>query len=360
MSRTRFPRFRIGGILLVGIVLVVTAGTGGWALSAVLRPAEDPVEATTHTTAVVEQGEVGESLQLNAIAHWESTPDGINQSAGTVTAVGVSAGQEVAQGTVLYTVNLRPVVAASGETPAFRAMRRGDKGDDVAQLQGMLSALGFYGGYADGKFGAGTESAVKRWQDSLDLDDTGIVELGDVVFVSSLPARITVDADIISRGASLSGGERVLQVLPDAPTFRIPATEAQAGMIPAGTRVEITSPEQDQWHGVAGARWTEEESQTIMISVAAEGDQPVCGEECGQVPAGGETMLTSRIVTTPTVQGLVVPAAAIVTGADGQAAVIGDAGERFSVSVVASAQGMSIIEGDGVTEGMRVRVPGGS
>lgn len=360
MSRPRPRRFRVWSVLLIGLVLVGAAGAGGWALSAVLRPAEDPLEEATHTTAVVEQGEVGESLQLNTVAHWGSVPDGINQASGTVTAVGVSPGEEVVPGTVLYTVNLRPVVVASGQTPAFRVMKRDDEGDDVAQLQQMLGALGFYGGYADGEFGPGTETAVKLWQESLGLDDTGVVDLGDVVFVSSLPARITVDAEVVSRGATLSGGEEVLRVLPDAPTFRIPATDAQAGMIPAGTHVEITSPEQGVWQGVAGERSTDEQSQTIMITVDAEGEPTVCGDECEQVPVGGETVLASKIITTPTVDGLVVPAAAIVTGADGHTALINDDGERIAVSVVASAQGMSVIEGDSVTAGMKVRVPGES
>ncbi len=86
-----------------------------------------------------------------------------------MTSVAVSAGDEVsAGGQVLYAVNLRPVVVAAGETPAFRSLGRGASGGaDVAQLQGLLAGLGFFDGDADGEFGWATESAVRDWQESL-------------------------------------------------------------------------------------------------------------------------------------------------------------------------------------------------
>lgn len=345
-------------IALLAIVLVGAAGLGGWALSAVLRPVEDPLEASPFTTVTVEQGKVGDQLTLNTVAEWASAPDGVNQASGVVTDVRVEPGREVGQGAVLYTVDLRPVVAAQGETPAFRKMKEGDEGADVEQLQRMLGALGFYGGIADGIFGDGTEHAVKAWQESLGLDDTGVVELGDVLFVSVLPAKITVDDEVVSRGATLAGGETALRVLPPAPSFRLPLTDDQAGMVPVGTIVKVTSPDGDVWEGIAGERSTDDETETTTIAVDGDDGQSVCADQCQQVPVGAETLLTTKVVTVPTVSGLVVPSAAIVTSADGQTALVDESGERIAITVVASARGMAVVEGEAVSEGIDVRIPG--
>jgi N-acetylmuramoyl-L-alanine amidase len=43
-------------------------------------------------------------------------------------------------------------------------MKKGDRGDDVAELQSRLRFLGFYGGRVDGDFGPGTETAVRGFQ----------------------------------------------------------------------------------------------------------------------------------------------------------------------------------------------------
>lgn len=111
---------------------------------------------------------------------------GTNQAVGTVTSVTVAAGDEVTPpGQVLYAVNLRPVVVAAGATPSFRSMGRGVSGADVGQLQGLLTGIGVFDGDVDGVFGWATEQAVRDWQDALGIEDDGVVQAGDVVFVPS-------------------------------------------------------------------------------------------------------------------------------------------------------------------------------
>jgi hypothetical protein len=69
----------------------------------------------------------------------------------------------------------------------------------------------------------------------------------------------------------------------------------------------------------------------------------------------GQTLLQSRIVTEETVTGLVVPSAALLSGADGRTTVTDEEAVSHPVTVVTSARGMSVIEG--VPAGTRVRVP---
>ncbi|MEP7113188.1 MAG: hypothetical protein ABI862_07975 [Ilumatobacteraceae bacterium] len=63
-------------------------------------------------------------------------------SSGIVTAVLVGRGDEVATGDRVVEVAGRPVFVFAGRTPAYRTLRPGMTGDDVAQLQAGLTATG--------------------------------------------------------------------------------------------------------------------------------------------------------------------------------------------------------------------------
>jgi peptidoglycan hydrolase-like protein with peptidoglycan-binding domain len=55
------------------------------------------------------------------------------------------------------------------------ALQKGNKGSEVTALQEQLSAMGFYAGNLDGSFGAGTETAVKKFQWAKNLNPDGHV-----------------------------------------------------------------------------------------------------------------------------------------------------------------------------------------
>lgn len=336
------------GLLLVGAVCA-------WAVLTVLRPASDPLASSEHTYVEVVEGEVGASISLNTIAEWAQVPVGTNRASGVVTTVDVAPGAEVSQGAVLYTVGLRPVAVAQGDVPMFREIRAGVKGADVRQLQEMLGALGHYDGAMDGEAGAGTTAAIERWQDALGVAETGVVSEGDVIFVPRLPTRVALDGEMVHRGASLAGGEEAVQGLSAAPLFWVPATDAQAAMMPTGTAVEVTSPDGQIWSGETGEQERDAESGTIEVAVVGVDGAALCADACGQIPVSGQTLLTSKIVTVEQVAGLVVPSSALVTLADGGVAVIDETGTRVPVEVVTSAKGMSVVTG--VDAGARVRVP---
>lgn len=342
------PRIAIGAaVLLVG-------GALGWAGATVLTPPRDLDDPSAYTYVEVEQGEVGSSINLNSVAEWTLTPVGSNQAAGTVTTVNIEAGQEVGAGTVLYTVNLRPVVIAQGDIPSFQTLAQGSKGADVVQLQNLLATLGLYSGSANGTFGYSTTVAVRAWQKSLGISADGVVQYGDLVFVPTLPTRVALDTKVIKRGATVAGGEPVVTGLPSQPSFFVPVSEAQAALMPSGTVVEITGPTGEAWTAVTGDQKADELS-TINVALLPDGDTPICADACAAVPVTGQTYLTSRIVTVATVTGLRVPSAALLSSADGTTLVIDDEGVEHDVTVVTSARGMSIIEG--VAAGTRVRVP---
>lgn len=356
MTQPRRPAYRWLSVGVGVIFLLLVGAACSWALLTVLKPAEDPLVATDHTYAEIAPGKVGASLNLNAIAKWTPIPVGTNEATGVLTSIDVKGGQEVAQGTQLYSVNLRPVVIAQGEVPAFRAIGANTAGDDVKQLQSMLAALGYYGGAIDGMTGTGTVRAITDWQGSLGLEKSGVADLGDVVFVPTLPTGIKLDTTGVQLGSKLVGGERLVNGLPKSPYFKLSVTETQATGIRAGTRIEMTSPNGSTWIGVAADQAVDSKTGAIQVSVSGESGAVICGDECGTVPVEGEAMLPAKIITVPEVTGLVVPASALITTAEGQTAVVDAEGTRIPVVVEASAKGMSVISG--AEAGLKVRVPG--
>ena len=341
---------------LAALVAVGAAGAvAAWAAFAVLRPADDPTTAKAVTYATVSEGDVQASMNLNTTAQWTPEPVGVNQAAGVITAVNIVPGDQVSQGGQLFTVDLRPVVAAQGDVPAFRTIEKGSRGADVEQMQRLLSDTGFYTGQIDGEVGALTEEAIRAWQKSLDVEATGTVALGDVIFVPKLPSRLALDTEKIKRGQTLTGGELAVESLPPSPSFVIPATDAQASSMPAGTKVEITSPNRDTWQAVVSGQERDQQSQTTKVFLSGPDGNSICNDECAQVPVVGEALLLSRIITVNQVSGLVVPSAALITDADGMIYLVDESDARIPVEVIQSARGMSVIEG--VEAGTKVRLP---
>lgn len=58
--------------------------------------------------------------------------------------------------------------------PSYATLRRGDQGPEVVTLQQALTELGYLNGAADGNFGTGTQTAVKKFQEDNGLDADGI------------------------------------------------------------------------------------------------------------------------------------------------------------------------------------------
>ncbi|MFT4123892.1 MAG: peptidoglycan-binding domain-containing protein [Microbacteriaceae bacterium] len=341
------------------MLLVAAVGAMlGWSAREVLFPVDDSAVADESTLVTVSEGTVGSSLSLNVTARWSSTPAGVNLASGIVTTVDVADGAAVEAGTELYSVDLRPVVVGEGDIPLFGSLAPGDRGVLVKQVQRLLSTLGIYSGRIDGDFDAEVASAVETWQSELGVEPDGRVQAGDIVFVTSLPARVALDVDAVRVGAQLSGGEQVLSLLNSAPTFTLEVTGAQAALMPSGTTVSITSPTGTTWNAVAGEQTQSDDgSDTVSVALSGGDGGSICGSECAAIQFSGTTLLPSEVTLVPTQEGLVVPAAALATDAAGDEIVIDEAGRRHRITVVASAEGMSVIHGADVVEGMVVQIP---
>lgn len=131
---------------------------------------------------------------------------------GTLTAV-AAVGDILEQGDVIAEIDGAPIVILYGDTPAYRNLFDAStnlEGDDVLQLERALTDLGFNENEdnmtVDGEFSAATADVVEEWQESIGMDDDGVVNLGEVIFV---PGPIQVTAvpgtvgDLVNTGSPL-------------------------------------------------------------------------------------------------------------------------------------------------------------
>lgn len=341
------------GLTIALPVLLLLSG-GGWASYQVFSgPDRDVVTEEPFVIAEAVTGTVEQSLTLNASASWSATDAFASQASGMVTEVMLTAGDRIAAGDVLFTVDLKPVIAAEGDIPSFRPLSQGTEGEDVAQLQRLLADSGYYDGDDDGEFDHRLHWAVREWQADLGVERTGTVGDGTIVFLPGLPANAALSKDI-TVGATISPGTAAVELLPAAPDFKIELPEGQARLVGPGMSVAVAAADGTWEAVVTDIQLGENEIYTAQLA-ATEGDS-ICGDECGQIPLGDPTLLSSTIFTVPAIEGVTVPASAVTTGADGQAVVVTEAGETVEIAVLAGAEGTVVVEG--IDAGLRVRVPG--
>lgn len=194
-------------------------------------PVTSPISGVVTTTAdpgtTIEQGDVfltvdnqpvvllyGKLPAYRALAPTADSFTAIGNKTGVLTDA-VAAGDTIQQGDVLYRINGEPVVVMYGDVPAYRTLRDlsdNMTGDDVLELEQNLVALGYDpDGLAsvDEEFTSYTATMVERWQEDLGVDDTGVVALGDVIFIPGPAEVLTVTAEI---GQSVGAGQAVATI----------------------------------------------------------------------------------------------------------------------------------------------------
>lgn len=294
--------FVVGG-LLVGLSVPTLSGDD--------RATPDTVG---RATVDVGTGTVERSVQLSALPRWQLGTTIVNRRAGTVTSLDALGGlAPVATGDTLYSVDLRPTIVAVGTVPMFRELRVGTQGPDVAQLQRLLRSEGFDVD-DDSEFGAGTQTAVENWQRQLGLDPTGVVALGDVVFVPQLPARLVVDP-AVGVGTSIGDGATIASGYAAEPSFVVPIQPEQTALFAVGMTVSLGDPAIAATIAAIG----QDDEGTHILTLGLSGP---CSATCAALKPGDESSrLPTTIAVIPETTGVVVPAAAVRTDALGQPSV---------------------------------------
>ena len=118
----------------------------------------------------------------------------INSSTdGRISGIGVEAGEVVAEGDALFTVDGRQAVAVAGDFAFYRQLDVGSDGPDVLQLEAVLDGAGYDVGDVDGLYTEETRSGLSAWQADHGYGGT-TAEVNEVVTVSlqGNPAGYTV------------------------------------------------------------------------------------------------------------------------------------------------------------------------
>lgn len=255
-------------------------------------------------------------------------------------------GQIVAPGDVLYESDSTPVFAIQGEVAAWRTMKSGAVGEDIAQLHAFLVRDGWADASLEGDaWLAETTTAVQQWQDATEQTITGLVELGDVWFIDG-PIRITevvaTEGLIVGDGEPLftyTSQQRAIEASLDAlPDGLLDADDIEA-RLPDGSTVPVA---------IASVRGTDSGFDLVFDVDLSASDVPSIN--------GVRVALTWTV--SEIVDVLTVPPEALRRTDSGVYVVdvvSGDSFEPTEVQVVGQAGRVVAIEG--IIEGVEVRVP---
>ncbi len=151
-----------------------------------------PVRRAVLTATVTTRGTVVSGGSV------ESAPtSAVGASLVILTASKVRIGESVRPGMVVAEVSGRPVIALSGQLPAYRDLRIGSRGRDVTELQKALASLGIsVGADPRSEFGHGTASALAQLYAARGYSAAGgassaYLPMSEVLYVPSFPAFVS-------------------------------------------------------------------------------------------------------------------------------------------------------------------------
>ena len=341
----------IGRALVVAGAGVSLGGLGFWAGRTVTEPPNDPTQRIVPVTYTVEVGSVHRTLEFVGRADWPKAVPVVATSVGVVTSIDSDSLSALADGAVVMTIDLQPVVVVEGSTPMFRDLAEGTVGPDVAQLQTMLAKHEPGSLEVNGVFDRRTQDAVRLWQRSLGAAPDGVVQAGEVAFIEGLPRRGIL---AVSIGSHVAPGEPILEVLAGAPVMSFELTREQAALVPAdgATTVEAGT---TTWPAALGALVDQPDQPNVQWQLQSPNGGPVCSAPCLALDPAATTPLRIRVDVVPNISGPIVPIGAIRSEPAGALVVVTTDGTHLPVTILATVDGLAVVEG--VPRGTQIIIP---
>ncbi|MFB6524081.1 peptidoglycan-binding protein [Streptomyces sp. NPDC056401] len=257
---------------------------------------------------------------------------------------------------------------ATGTASAPGAPTRPLRGMDVMQFERNLAALGYTGFTVDEEFTTGTATAVKRWQKSLGLPQTGRVGIGDVIYSTG---QVRIGHAAVRLGSAV--GENALTHTGTARKVVVNASAQEASWAVRGTAVTVTLPDGREALGEVASVGT---SATAGPDSGAGGGGGEGGGQGGGSDAARATVPVTVVIADQEALGrlesgpvgvsyvgkerrgvLAVPVAALVALAEGGHGLETTDGTFVAVQTGLFADGKVEVSGPAVREGLKVRVP---
>ncbi|HEX6360100.1 peptidoglycan-binding domain-containing protein [Actinophytocola sp.] len=342
--RRRRVRWLVTGVSVLAVLGVGTA-------VAVTRLASRPIAAaeapSAPDTVAVRKMDLAERETITGELGYGAEQPLNGRRPGTITALPAQ-DAVLDRGSVIYQADAKPVVLFLGSLPLYRTVSTGmTDGPDVKVVEENLRDLGYRGfGTPDDEFTAATATAIKKWQKKLGIDQTGVIELGDVVVT---PAAVRVSTVKAALGDD-AGGE-VLEYTGTTRVVTADLEEGQKDLAAAGTKVTLT----------IGGKQVPGTVTSVAPAVPSDSADP--NAEPGFTAAvsidGAIDAVDSGSVdvefTSAARQGvLAVPVGALLALAEGGYAVELASGKLVAVTTGLFADGMVEVSGEGLTEGAKV------
>jgi hypothetical protein len=349
----------------MGLKRLAAAIVATGALAACGGHAPNPAGAVPTSTAPVVRTDIVSRQQLTGTLGYAGDYTVINQAGPGVLTALPSPGSIITRGQVIYRVDGRPVPLFYGDAPAWRQQSAGVvDGPDNYELQANLIALGHAPSVlrADNTFDWFTATAVRHWQASLGIPQTGIVRPGDVVYMPG-PIRITSVEPRVAMFAQ--PGQPILLATSSQHTVLVALSVALVPFVKVGDKVTVALPD----------------STTAAATVTTIGSVAVAASGGGQNgPPPEATVALTITLTDPSAAGtldqapvsvgiihevhkavLAVPVMALLAQADGKFAVdVVENGARRAVIVTTGLfddRGLVEVTSADLREGMLVEVP---
>ena len=356
------PKGRAKARLLVGGAVLAAGGLGIAAGATVGADHAPPAAAVATATAAVSRRTLVDTTTVSGQLGYAGQSTLTARSAGTITGLAAE-GSAVRAGETLYEIDNQPVTLMAGRMPAYRRLAEGTSGADVRQLEKGLRALGYTGFEVDRDYTAATAAAVRKWQRDLGVKQTGVVELGSVVFGAK---SVRIGAHQVSVGDVVAPGTPVMVTTSRRQVVTVDLKVDQQPLVRTGARVRVTLPGGREVTGrisrissvaKSGQDGSDEDgagSSSATIKVEISLDSFAKAGVVDQAPV--EVALTGERRNGV----LTVPVAALVARPEGGYAVDvvqGGSRRRIPVRVGMFADGRVEISGSGLRAGMRVEVP---
>lgn len=252
-------------------IIVVAAAIGiGWVVRD--NSAGDEAQALATETTIVDERETAtvkledlvETEELDGTLGFGDAEPLITNSTGVVTWV-PDEGSIVDIGETLFYVDDQPVILLQGTMPAYRplglvrtvtstASNGGDVveteevdvlegGQDIVQIEQNLAELGFTDGWdvtVDDTFTYASEQSVRAFQEANGLEDTGVIEVGQIVFADG-PVRVaSVNTQL---GQTASRNQAVLNVTGTTREVFLDLDTGDTDLISEGDVIQVELPD---------------------------------------------------------------------------------------------------------------------
>lgn len=201
-------------VVVVVVVIVLSSGSSS--------PSNAAANASTATgAATVQRRDLVETDTESGTLSYADPQTVYNRLTGTITWL-PNVGQVIHPGGTLFKIDGEPVVLMDGTTPAYRDLSAADSaGEDILQLNRNLVRLGFDpdGIVVDDTWQPATTVGVELFQASLGESETGVLTLGQIVFLPGDQLVSTVEGTVGSTGGGSSNANASTTVDPPAPQF---------------------------------------------------------------------------------------------------------------------------------------------